>query len=449
MRRRSVSGIEVLKTPRKSRSHRPSRRGRAPRAWMYVLPIFPLTVLAVLGLVGANMITGCNGAGPGLNIFNNPPGGRQVPIVRVKISPQASSCVVAVSGGYRVRTSGGVSGLQGRLGQTSVTCGGNVWRIGGSSYTGREITIEPVRGSAFFVGGTAYRGTLHLVAQGGDTFIAVNHVDMEDYIAGVIPKELMSGWSLETYKALAVAARTFALSTRNTSGAGRDFDLNDNESSQVYGGYTAEYTARYARQAVDATRGQVLTYGGKIFLAQYSAACGGVVNSAYVIRNAPASPPLTGGQVCNDCGECKHYRWSPVRVYKGELYQALLARYPQTAALGGVSSLAVTEWTPYGRAVWVDVIGTNGQKMRVRAEDIRLCWNMSLSGKPTATTRRLYSMNCTIVQNADSFDFTRGRGFGHGVGLCQWGAQAKAARGANYKQILGFYYPGASIAVQY
>jgi stage II sporulation protein D len=330
-----------------------------------------------------------------------------------------------------------------------VTCRGGYWRIGNSTYTGREVVIEPQASNSFYVGPTCYRGSLHLVSQGGDTLIAVNHVEMESYLAGVLPKELLTTWSLEAYKSLAVAARTFALYQRSNSGSGHDYDLGDSESSQVYGGFTAEASTPNARKAVEATRGMVLTYNGQIFLAQYSASCGGVVNSAYVIRSAPADPPLMGGQVCDDCRNCAHYRWGPVRVYKSELYQAIVARYPQAASLGGVSALNINSQTPYGRAVWIDVQGPTGQQTRLRAEDIRLCWNMSLTGKPSASARRLYSMNCTIVTNPDSFEFTNGRGFGHGVGLCQWGAQTKAANGWKFNQILAFYYPQAKIAAAY
>ncbi len=109
-----------------------------------------------------------------------------------------------------------------------------------------------------------------------------------------------------------------------------------------------------------------------------------------------------------------------VRVYKGELYRAVMARYPEASALGSLATINVVSYTPYGRAVWLDLVGTTGRSTRLRADDVRLAWNMSLTGKPTASTRKLYSMNCTIIPGADWIDFANGHGFGHGVGLCQW-----------------------------
>ncbi len=417
---------------------------------MFILPLLPILALSVLGLLGAGLLSSCHQP---TDLVVPPPSYPAVtPTVRVKISPPGGACQVAVTGAYRIRSQSGAATSLSALPSCEVTCRGGIWRIGNSAYPGREIVIEPLANNLFYVGPTRYRGTLHLVQQGGDTFVAVNHVDMESYLAGVLPKELMTTWSLETYKSLAVAARTFAYYQSKSSGGGHDYDLGDGESSQVYGGYTAESSTRNARAAVDATRGMVLAYDGHVFLAQYSACCGGVVNGAYVIRNTPSDPPLpplAGGQACDDCRDCPHYRWGPVRVYKSELYQAIVARYPQAASLGGVTALNIASQTPYGRAVWIDVQGPTGQQTRLRAEDIRLCWNMSLTGKPSASARRLYSMNCIIVANPDSFDFVNGRGFGHGVGLCQWGAQTKAANGWRFNQILGFYYPGASILRAY
>jgi stage II sporulation protein D len=416
---------------------------------MFVFAVLPILAMSIVGLLGAGLLSSCLTLPPVPN-FPVPPASVGVQMVRVKLSTPGGDCRIAVTGAYHIRCQNGAATSTSALPSCEVTCRGGYWHIGNSTYTGREIAIEPVASNCFYVGSTCYRGSLHLVSPGGDTVIAVNHVDLESYLAGVLPKELLTTWSLEAYKSLAVAARTFALYQRSTSGAGHDYDLGDSESSQVYGGYTAECSASNARRAVEATRGMVLTYNGQIFLAQYSASCGGVVNGAYVIRNAPADAPLMGGQACDDCRNCPHYRWGPVRVYKSELYQAIMARYPQAASpLGGVSALNIASQTPYGRAIWIDVQGPTGQHARLRAEDIRLCWNMSLTGKPSASARRLYSMNCTIVTNPDSFDFTNGHGFGHGVGLCQWGAQTKAANGWKFNQILAFYYPGARIVPAY
>ena len=105
----------------------------------------------------------------------------------------------------------------------------------------------------------------------------------------------------------------------------------------------------------------------------------------------------------------------------------------------GAERIRVVSSTDYGRAVWVDVADHGGRSIRIRAEDIRL----ALIRTKTPAARGLYSMNCRIRDLGDKFEFYDGRGFGHGVGLCQWGAQGKAAAGWSAERILGFYYPGA------
>jgi stage II sporulation protein D len=368
--------------------------------------------------------------------------------VRVLISPGAvtdaemsgtQGCKVSIDNREVARSHGPVP--------VTVRRRGDAWLIDGTLIRGSDAIIEPVSGGYLRLEPTAYRGSFRLVAADDGRFYVTNHLDMESYLAGVLACELYANWHDETYQALAVAARTFALYHVRNTGPGRAYDLGDDQGSQVYGGVARE-TDR-SRRAVNATRGQVLAWvsGGRqrIFMTQYSAACGGHVNGARVLRNAPDLPPLNGGQVCNDCRDCGRYRWPNVRVAKSELYRALRACYRAAGPLGGVKEVRVASSEPHGRAIWVDVIGTTGQSMRVRAEDIRLALLRSGSN----AGRGLFSMNCEIVDAGDAIEFRNGKGFGHGVGLCQWGAQGKAQRGWTSRQILSFYYPGASIVTLY
>jgi SpoIID/LytB domain protein len=111
---------------------------------------------------------------------------------------------------------------------------------------------------------------------------------------------------------------------------------------------------------------------------------------------------------------------------------------------GGVATVEVTQTTDYGRAVWVRLVGRKqaagggSETLVLRAEDLRLALIRSAS-----SAAKLYSMNCKIRDAGGSIVFHDGRGWGHGVGLCQWGAQGKAEAGWTAGQILEFYYPGA------
>lgn len=370
---------------------------------------------------------------------------RDVPSIRVRLNAANEQTVtLSTTGGYRLLVDGtAVAGSGSAMPPTPITCSGRTWRFGNLTAVGDQVDLVPTGESRVRHGNTSYRGKMRL-RQAGNGLMLVNEVDLESYLAGVLTKELYPTWEPEAYRALAITARTFAIYNMTVTGRGQEYDLGDDQGSQVYGGLTGE--SGKAWTAVNATRGMVLACGEsgqeKVFLAQYSACCGGRVNGAYVIRNAPQVQPLMGGQVCNNCVACTKYRWPAVAVAKNDIFRAVSTAYPAAAAeLRNVASIRVAEQTPYGRAVWLDVYDTLGKSMRLRAEDLRLA--LLRTGAPN--TRSIYSMNCDLVDQGKSILFTNGRGFGHGVGLCQWGTQGKAEAGWKAEEILSAYYPGAKL----
>lgn len=402
--------------------------------------------LALLVIVLAGVLCSCMpscGDRDNITLFNSQKFHQDVPIIRVKLGSH-SETFLATNAGYRLSVDGrDVYGADSALRATQIRRSGRNWLINDQAISGDVLELRPFENTLFAYCQTYYRGSLVLRALGDDQFIAINHVDMESYLAGVLPKELRSMWLEETYRALAITARTFARYQAVTVGPSNVYDVTDDQASQVYGGYSAETPK--SRSAVMATRGQMLVYNGQgqqgIFLAQYSASCGGIVNTAQVLRNAAPLQPLLGGQTCNDCSACPRYRWSPVRVSKSDAYQALVSVYPREAPkIRRVTDVRVAERTGYGRQLWLDIVGDNGTApLRIRADDLRL----ALLRAKVPGASGIYSMNCQIRSVGESLEFYDGRGFGHGVGLCQWGAEGKAERGWKAQQILAFYYPGA------
>lgn len=328
-----------------------------------------------------------------------------------------------------------------------ITTTSGTWRIDNIISSGKRLVLAAGPGGSVRFGNTRYRGELHLLENSDGQYQVINHVDMEDYLAGVLPKELYADWSIETYRALAIAARTYALYQKLHHGGDRNYDVSDNQSSQVYGGVSAQTTKSV--QAVNDTAGQVLAYGPvgqeRIFMTQYSAVNGGVVNGAYVIRDLNASediPPLQGGQVDEDGRTCPRFFWPSVRISKTQMYRALQSsRFADSKKLADIKEMRIASRTEYGRNVWLDLVDSQGFWMRIRAEDLRLV--LLRSDIPDA--KKLYSMNCSIRDTGNAFEFHDGRGFGHGVGLSQWGAQDKAMKGWNARRILEFYYPSSTI----
>ncbi len=376
-----------------------------------------------------------------------------VPIVRVLISRSVESVNVGTTGPYEIHADGSVvARSMSSLPKGKLSRRDGRWSLHAAKYTADELTIVAVGQSCVRVGSGLYRSRVVFSAdavrpgspKSGGRMLAVNHLDMESYLTGVLAKELYKSWHIRTYEAQAIAARTYAFYEMGTFGQTHRYDLRSDQSSQVYGGFSAETDK--ARRAVETTRGIVMAIGPegneRVFKAYYSSCCGGMTNSAYVLSGPPiTSGPLAGGQKCDDCKASSRYRWPAVTVPKKIIFRALSKRYKQIADLGELKTIEVVaeagQDESFGRAVWIDVVGTNGKKVRIRADDLRIA--LLRDGH----TQGLYSMNCRIRDTGEAIVFDRGRGFGHGVGLCQWGAQGKAIRGCSVQEILQSYYPGA------
>jgi|GEM_PF-5159151 len=312
---------------------------------------------------------------------------------------------------------------------------------------GKKLTIIPIDSYVGY-GKKIYRGKLNLISAGEKGFHVQNDLDMESYLASVVAKELYANFHPQAYRAQAIAARTYALFELATRGQRRNFDVYDSQKSQVYGGMLAETDKSW--KSVRDTHGQVLTYNqtgqDKIFLTQFSACNGGWVNGAEVLRNVKQPiPPQAGGQEDNWGKACPRYTWKPVKIDKQDLFRALAKNYKRIAALGDLKELRVKSKTSYGRPIWLTVVNSKGQAVPVRAEDVRLC--LLRSDIPAA--KKLYSMNCAIRDLGQAIEFYDGKGFGHGVGMSQWGAEAMARGGLSAEQILNFYYPGSKISLAY
>lgn len=430
----------------------PPRPGKLLASVRRFVPALPLVLLALGCLLGPVFLSSCRPAGTtgiGDSLWQ-PVSSAGLPQVRVLLTAHPMDFVtVATTGGYRLRANGQVVSESAQpISSVRVSRRGNRWQFNTLSVDALQVTMEPAGEGHLKLNSTAYRGSLRFRAAGEDQVFVINHVDLESYLAGVLPRELFTSWSQETYRSLAIAARTFALYQARNAGPARDYDLGADEDSQVYGGLTAETDKSWL--AVRSTHAAVLAYGPagreRIFLAQYSSCCGGRVNDASVMRNCEDIPPLRGGQVCDDCRPSKRYRWDAVRVTKAEVANALALSYEKARDLGGVSTIRVATATPYGRNVWIDVLGVQpGKSVRVRAEDLRL----ALLRARVPAAKSLFSMNCQINDVGDAFTFTDGRGYGHGVGLCQWGAEGKAQRGWKGEQIVLYYYPQARLMKAY
>lgn len=269
-----------------------------------------------------------------------------------------------------------------------------------------------------------YRGTIELDIKNGVIQI-VNIVGLEDYLLGVIPAEMSASNPLEALKAQAVAARTYALRNRRKHKSG-GFDVCDSSHCQTYGGALVERPL--TTRAVTETRGLILMYNGDIAHVMYSADCGGATENYAAVRSRPDCPYLCG---VSDPPEIAHRCWEKIVTLK-DMSTALVKCGIKEAE--GLASISIVEASPSGRALRVEVRGPKSMRV-VTGERIRAIFDLPST---------LYTIETTAP---DSVAF-KGRGAGHGIGLCQTGAKALASPPLSYTcdRILNHYFPGAAIA---
>lgn len=296
-----------------------------------------------------------------------------------------------------------------------------------------------------------YRGTVETYRLANGNYITINKLPIETYLVGVLAKELYPSWSPETYRAQAIAARTYALYQILTEESDSLWDVSADEGSQMYGGRKAETPK--AREAVTATRGQVLmtTWQNQmgIFCSFFSSCSGGASQDPFDARGDMPVGPLSARNLTpwEITANCPKFYWGPLTIRKADVTRAVQAwgmrnELPYLTALGPIQKVTITRRNPTtGRPVELALIDIAGRSAPIRAEEFRL----ALLQDPAGIIPAPQSSQCDIVDAGESIRLINGRGYGHGIGLSQWGAQGMAVAGRNAYQILSYYYPGASL----
>ena len=368
--------------------------------------------------------------------------------IRVLLFGNLRKCTIASASGFEVEDVRHQTRVDFR-GNESVTvqCLDGLLVIG-EHRLGHEVLIRPHQPTVFQIDGKRYRGHLRLRVDAAEqTFEAVNHVPLESYLLGVVGAEMPSYWEPEALKSQAVASRTYCLFIKNRFGKNRTWDMTQSESSQVYRGVDAETSSIHT--AVKATAGEILVTASPddgreaVIAAYYSSSCGGHTEAAENVFGGERSVPLSGigCKHCAGVARHSHYYWDPVIMTMGQISEQLIRRYPALEKLEAVTDFRVSKLGYKGRVIRVQLIGKDGATDTLRGEDFRLCLD--------PTGRKIKSAIFTIERNGNEISFQNGLGFGHGVGMCQCGAQGMARNGQTYSAILNHYYPGAKLVTIY
>jgi len=372
--------------------------------------------------------------------------------IRVLLLDDVQSCIVMADSGLEVIDAETWS-PEGRFeegsGRIRIGISGGEIVVGGQVVSGKGVIVFPDEPYIFNLNGAEYRGKLKLVVNAnGRSFDAINLVPLESYLAGVVGAEMPDYWEPAALQAQAVAARTYCLYIKRHFGSERAWDLRPTAAHQVYLGVKVESAQIW--DAVDKTYGQVLVCnhpGGRedMFPAYYSSTCGGhTENSKYVFGDT--FEPLVGVPCpyCKDVAKPKFFFWPMVQFDKSRVASKLLQRYPKLKKLGKIVNIIAARKSDYGefsRLTSVKLVGSTGKSDFLRAEDLRLTID--------PTGNKVRSTICQIKSAGNKWAFLSGRGYGHGVGMCQCGAQGMAREGKTARQILLYYYPGSEIVRVY
>ncbi|MFT6765556.1 MAG: stage II sporulation protein D [Alteromonas naphthalenivorans] len=283
-----------------------------------------------------------------------------------------------------------------------------------------NMLFEPIDGIVQF-GSGVYEGAFYL-QKDKQRYLLINILPLENYVYSVLKTESWPGWPLEVNKVMAIASRTYLLHRLFSS------RIQDNhyhiKNTNYHQTYTGMHDCPVIRQAVHETRDVFLSHEGKPILAMFDSCCGGIAPSSITgMIDFKKAPYLERSYKCHYCRSCKLFTWSA--LYELDHFIDLLQEGTNTI-IHDIKTVKVT------------------QKKAGFVKDIQI---NTLRGLLAFDSQDFYR----LFKEVKSYSFSvkkqgtkiavNGKGYGHHIGLCQWGAREMVNKGFNYKKILEFYYP--------
>ena len=373
-----------------------------------------------------------------------------VDTTEVSISAPAAFELRSVPGGVLARGAAADSWRLQRRGSRAL-----VRRADGTTIGEFELPLRVLAADSAFIdiGGRRYRGQALISARGDTRLTAVNVVDLELYLRGVVPREMgrRPASEIEALKAQAVAARTYAIG--NLGGREREgFDYYATVMDQVYGG-TADEDSIVDR-AIRETTGEIVTHAGRPILAYYSSTCGG--HTAAIEESWPWRSPLPYLRGVSDqvpgsrefyCSSSNRFNWR-VEWTRAQLLEVLgttLAAHTR-GAVSRVRDVERIELRDRGDSQRATVrVVADGRSHTLRADSVRWVLRPPPGGAALLNSSRLYQLGARREDGSVRSLTIEGGGWGHGVGMCQVGAMGRARAGQSYRQILQAYYTDTQI----
>jgi stage II sporulation protein D len=386
--------------------------------------------------------------------------------VRVALATAAQGAVLTATGAWRLYDDRNTVLVRGRANdEWSVERRGRQLRASASGTTtpwgGDILVLRPDRDDAFArFAGRSYRGAIRVVATDSGLVI-INVLPMEEYLRGVVPLEIggpRAANEQAAVEAQAIAARSYAAvrlaAVEGSASRNASYDLLSSVADQVYGGVDAERP--FSDQAVRSTSGLVIKYNGRAVSAPYHSACGGETAAPEEVWRSSNEPYLRRvsdripGTDRSYCDIAPRFSWT--RTFSGDELDAALRAYLKnfvavpSGGPGHARSIAVESRTPSGRVGRL-AIGTDQGTYSVRGNDIR-----SVLRSPGGEILNSTYFSAETESRRDGTVarlVLHGNGYGHGIGMCQWGAIGRARAGQTARTILATYYPGTTVSSGY
>jgi len=309
----------------------------------------------------------------------------------------------------------------------SVSVQNNFFYINGKKLLKKQCLIFSKKGLLEY-GGNFYKGSFFISLDANGTAYLINSVDLEAYIFAVLRSESWPGWPLEVNKVFAIVTRSYVISKlRSAKKRKRPYHIKNTRIHQTYNGHRFEKrNSKILQQAVDETAGVFLAYDDQPIVAMFDSCCGGIIPSKVEGVDFKKAPYLAREYACKYCKRCSLYSWHV--------------------------EYSINEWTKHLKTAFPKLQKVRGIKV-VRRDSAGLIQELKITGVKKIfllTGKKLYS----LLDAVKSFCFTvhrkgkkivlKGRGYGHHLGLCQWGAREMVRDSWNYRKIIQFYYPDVS-----
>jgi stage II sporulation protein D len=299
----------------------------------------------------------------------------------------------------------------------------NAWHLNNKKMPAAIFCIAPQNGYMSF-NGKNYEGSF-TIARNNNEQLLINTLDIEDYVACVLRSEGWPGWPLEVNKVLAITSRTYALSMILQAKKSKQlYHIKNTNHHQTYHG---THNNTVIKEAVEQTRSMFLAYDNKPIIAMFDICCGGIIPANITARcDFEKAPYLARPYACTFCKKLKVYSWK-VELTMQEFQKRIGSHFPHTH----LKEVKITEKDKAGLAKSITL--------------------KSFKDARTISGQKLYSLiaevksYCFDIKRKANIITIAGRGYGHHLGLCQWGAREMVRDGWHFKRILQFYYPGTEI----